>query len=113
MGDLQLMRNAIKAGLERYAEIFNQNQPQGMETFTAFDEKNDHYFLHELGWDGDERIWNTPIYVRIRQNKAWIEVDWTEEGIATDLLAAGIPKQQIVLAFYPLEMRQHSEFAVA
>ncbi len=42
-----------------------------------------------------------------------IEEDWTEGGIATDLLEAGVPKEDIVLAFHPPKMRPYTEFAVA
>jgi hypothetical protein len=37
----------------------------------------------------------------------------TEDGIANRLLEAGVPKEDIVLAFQPPEFRRHSEFAVA
>jgi hypothetical protein len=40
------------------------------------------------------------VYVRIRDGKFWIEEDWTEEGIATKLVGAGVSKEDIVLAFY-------------
>jgi hypothetical protein len=40
------------------------------------------------------------VYVRIRDRKFWIEEDWTEDGIATDLVRAGVPKEDIVLAFH-------------
>ena len=52
-------------------------------------------------------------YVRIRDGKFWIEEDWTEDGIATDLVRAGVPKEDIVLAFHEPEMRQYTDFAVA
>lgn len=43
----------------------------------------------------------------------WIEENWTEDGIATELLAAGVPKDEIVLGFHHPTMRQYSEFAGA
>ena len=46
------------------------------------------------------------LYVRLCHGKFWIEDDMTEEGIATDLLQAGVPKEDIVLAFQPPEARQ-------
>ncbi|WP_442921720.1 element excision factor XisI family protein [Microcoleus sp. Aus8_D2] len=33
-----------------------------------------------------------------------MEEDWTEYGIATDLVAAGVPKEDIVLAFHEVEL---------
>jgi hypothetical protein len=37
----------------------------------------------------------------------------TEEGLATDLLAAGVPNEHIVLGFHYPTMRPFTEFAVA
>lgn len=51
------------------------------------------------------------VYVRICDGKFWIEEDWTEEGIANELIRLGVPKQDIVLAFQDPKMRQHTEFA--
>ena len=52
------------------------------------------------------------IHLEIINGKIWIQRDGTEDGIATDLLAAGVPKSDIVLAFHPPEIRQHTDFAV-
>lgn len=43
----------------------------------------------------------------------WIQHDGTEAGIVDDLSAAGIPKDQIVLAFYSPRRRVHTELAVS
>jgi len=53
------------------------------------------------------------VYVRIRNGKFWIEEDWTEDGIANDLVRAGVPKEDIVLAFHEPTMRQYTDFALA
>lgn len=66
-----------------------------------------------LGWQKGERTTGITVYVRIRDAKFWIEEDWTEDGIATDLVRAGVPKEDIVLAFHELGMRQYTDFAVA
>lgn len=46
-------------------------------------------------------------------DKVWIKYDDTEEGVATDLVNAGIPKKNIVLGFRHPKIRQHTGFAVA
>jgi hypothetical protein len=53
------------------------------------------------------------IHLRLDRSKVWIEADNTEEGVADELVAAGVPPQDIVLAFYRPERRRLSEFAVA
>ena len=80
---------------------------------TVFDNANNHYLVLMVGWDGYKRIHGPLIHVDLRGDKFWIEYDGTEDGIATDLLEAGIPKDRIVLAFQPPSRRQYSEFAMA
>jgi hypothetical protein len=43
------------------------------------------------------------IYVTLSEGKVWVEYDGMEQGITKDLIAAGIPREQIVLAFLPEE----------
>ncbi|MEH2140142.1 element excision factor XisI family protein [Nostoc sp.] len=39
--------------------------------------------------------------------------DGTEDGVATELVSAGVPKNRIVLGFRSEELRKDSEFAIA
>jgi hypothetical protein len=72
-----------------------------------------HYQLLYLGWQGVNRVFTPMIHLRIHNGKVWVEHDGTEEGVATQLLAAGIPRDAIVLAFYSPNKRPFTEFAVA
>jgi hypothetical protein len=109
---INLYRKITKQAISQYEELLNRRPEPGQETQVVFDEERDHYILHTIGWEGTKRVWNTTLYVRIREGKVWIEIDWTENGIATDLLEAGVPKEDIVLAFHHPQMRQYTEFAV-
>lgn len=106
-------RQILLSIMAAYANAQPLNASSDKETLLVCDEKQDHYFLHRIGWEKTKRIWNTTLYVRIRNGKFYIEIDWTEEGIATELLAAGVPKEDIVLAFHHPSMRPYTEFAVA
>ena len=110
---IERYRHTLINILSEYAEARPLNPSTDKETIFVCDEKQDHYFLHRIGWEGTKRIWNTTLYVRLRSGKFYIEIDWTEEGIATDLLATGVPKEDIVLAFHHPSMRPYTEFAVA
>jgi XisI protein len=77
------------------------------------DEAESHYIWMNLGWQNGDRITDMTVYVRVRDGKFWIEEDWTEDGIATNLVSAGVPREDIVLAFHEPKMRQHTDFAVA
>ena len=78
------------------------------------DEQNGHLFSNSSIKNQKSKIKNRwAVYVRVRDRKFWIEEDWTEDGIATDLVRAGVPKEDIVLAFHEPGMRQYTDFAVA
>ena len=54
----------------------------------------------DVGWDHAGRAHDIVFHLRIKDGKVWIEWDGIEYGIAHDLLEAGIPKEDIVMAFY-------------
>lgn len=56
-----------------------------------------------IGWDRLRRAHNILFHFRLKEGKVWIEWDGIEYGIAHDLLDAGIPKEDIVMAFYGRE----------
>lgn len=90
------------------------SQPVGMYRFEViFDESNDHYELIYAGWNGPYRIHGSVLHLDIRQGKVWIQHDGTADGIAEELVRAGIPRDRIGLAFKPPEIRPHTDFAVA
>lgn len=105
--------NLIKRILTEYVELSNRHPNPDIETFLIVDEAKAHYIWMNLGWQNGERINGMTVYVRIRDGKFWIEEDWTEDGIATDLVDAGVPREDIVLAFHEPKMRQYTDFAVA
>lgn len=106
-------RTLIKRLLHRYAELLKRHQKTGVETFLVFDEERDHYLLHTIGWADRKHVWNTALYIRLYNHKFYIEIDNTEHGIATDMLEAGVPKEDIVLAFHHPSVRPYTEFSVA
>jgi hypothetical protein len=66
-----------------------------------------------VGWDNGKRIHGALVHIDIVDGKLWIQRDGTEHGIAKELEQAGAPKNHIVLAFRPFEVRQYTEYAVA
>ena len=53
----------------------------------------------DMGWNGNEHLHTTPIHISLISKKVWIQYDDNEEGIATDLIAAGILKKIWCLVF--------------
>jgi hypothetical protein len=100
----------IKAAITDYAQ-FEPSYGE-MKIETIFDDQLGHYELMYAGWDGGMRVHGSVVHVDVVDDKAWIEYDGTEYGIARELADRGVPKEQIVLAFMSEERRQRSQYAV-
>ncbi len=72
-----------------------------------------HFLLFNEGWHGKRRVHGVVTHVEIREGKIWIHFDGIEDGITDELVAAGIPKKQIVLAFHPPDIREYTGYAIA
>jgi len=112
MDKLELYRQLLKKILTDYYQWVAGASNSQDENCLIIDENRDHYLLLFLGWSHKKKTNNTHIYIRIKNQKIWIEEDWTEEGIANELLREGVPKEDIVLAFYPPEERKLTDFAI-
>ncbi|AFY50553.1 XisI protein [Nostoc sp. PCC 7524] len=106
-------QNLIKQILTEYDKISSQVPDPDIDEVLMFDDQRSQYLWFNIGWKNDKRVEAISVYVRIKNQKIYIEEDWTEEGIATDLLREGVPKEDIVLAFHDPETRKLTEFAVA
>ncbi len=83
------------------------------ETRVIIDPKTDNYQLMRIGWEGNsKRVYHCYIHASLRNQKIWIEQDFTEPGLALQLLERGVPSEDIVLAFQAPLNRSLSGFAV-
>ena len=87
--------------------------PSDWRIVAVQDPQHDRYTLQHISFAGDRYDTRLLAYLEIRAGKIWILTDNTEEGIASDLVAEGIAKDQIVLGFYSTPLRKIGEFAVA
>jgi len=113
MDKLTHYQNIIKQILTEYEIISAQVPDPDIDEVLMFDDQRSQYLWFNIGWKNDRRVNAISVYVRIKNDKIYIEEDWTEEGIATELLREGVPKEDIVLAFHHPETRKLTEFAVA
>ena len=109
MDTLTEYRELVQKILREYAEIPYAHGD--IQSQTVFDMDEDHYLLMILGREGVRRVHGCIVHIDIINDKIWIQRDGTEDGIATELLSAGVPKDRIVLGFRSPEMRKHTEFA--
>ena len=105
------LKQTVLQVLKDYIDFLGSDSETQLQLIV--DEKNDHYLLTEIGWQGQRRIYGTLIHCDIVDNKIWIQQDGTEDGIAPELMALGVDQQQIVLGFKSMERRQITDFAVA
>lgn len=104
-------RRIIKRVISEYAAF--DPSTHAVEAETVFDDERGHYELVYLGWENRRRVHGTVLHVDIRDGKIWIQHDGTQDGIADELLAAGVPHEHIVLGFHHPDKRKHTPFAVA
>jgi hypothetical protein len=104
-------QNTVKRILDEYADMVPSEQ--GIEVERIYDDAHGHYELLFVGWENKRRVHGIVLHVDIKDGKIWIQHDGTEVGIANDLVVAGIPKEQIVLAFHPPYKRPYTGYAVA
>jgi len=109
MGHLDQYRAIIKHMLNEYAK-FKPSHGE-IETEAIFDPEKDHYELVHVGWHDTKRIHGSVIHIDIKDGRVWIQHDGTSDGIADELVEAGIPKEEIVLGFRYPQYRKYTEFA--
>lgn len=103
----QLIQNLI----QEYAN--QQPKEESIETQIICDTVNHHYLLLYVGWQEEKRVYGCPIHLDIKDNKIWIHRDFTEQGIANQLVKLGVPKDNIVLAFRSPFTRKFTDLATA
>lgn len=105
-------KEIVKKILREYAE-FRDSIPDRYHSYVLFDDERGRYLVLDIGWSDRKYLHATPIHIDLINDKIWIQYDDTEEGVATDLIEAGIPKQDIVLGFRHPKIREHTGFAVS
>lgn len=104
-------RTMIEKVFQDYIDFLGEEE--GVQIETVLDQERDRYLLVEVGWQNGYRIYGPFFHLDIIDDKVWIQHDGTEDGIAYELEAAGIPKNHIVLAFKPVSNRKLTEYAVS
>jgi XisI protein len=107
--------------INRYRNILHQllsknallmNKPERITSTVIVSEDHNHFMVINEGWEGKRRIHSLVFHAEIRSGKLWVHHDGIDRGITEDLVAAGIPKDDIVLAFHSPEIRPHTGYAV-
>ena len=83
-----------------------------IQQYVIIDRDRTHFLLFNEGWHGKRRVHGVVTHVEIREGKIWIHFDGIEDGITDELVTAGVPKNDIVLAFHPPDIRKHTGYAI-
>lgn len=111
MAKTEHYRQLIQTVIQRHASY--QPAYGEVELQTIFDTERDHYQLVHAGWHQQRRKYGCLLHLDLKDEKIWIQYDGTEMGVANELIALGVPKDDIVLAYLPAYKRPYIEFAVA
>lgn len=112
MDKLKQYQQAVTEVLADYQSQFRKTS-QNIQSQIIADDKNCHYQFLWTGWKEERHIFNVAFHIDIAGGKIWIQQDNTETGIANLLVEKGIPKSDIVLAYFPPAHRKLTEFAEA
>lgn len=111
MGDVSRYREVVERTIETYAS-WMRGGPPGVVREVVCDPRRDHYQLLAVGWDGRRRVHDTVLHLDIIDGKVWVQFDGTNRPVAEALADAGVPKEDIVLAEKPPEVRPLTGYGV-
>lgn len=111
MDPVEHYREIVEQVLQRHSSYTSSGED--IATHLVADREHGEYLLVDFGWAPEGRLHSVFGHVRLQDGKVWIEKDGTEKGFAVEFVEAGIPKEDIVLAFYRPERRKLTDFAVA
>ncbi len=110
MDQLNRYREIVRRLIEEYAAY--KPAYGDIRTEAVVDRDRDHYEVIQVGWHAGRRVHGSIIPIDIRGGKVWIEHNGTDARIGEELVAAGVPRQDIVLGFQPAEVRPLTSYGV-
>lgn len=110
METIDTLREAISSVFTEWEKL--PRIPSDWNIVSVQDARHDRYTLQKVSFAKDCYDTRLLAYIEIRDGKIWILTDNTEVGVASELVAEGLSKDQIVLGFYTPHMREVGEFAV-
>jgi hypothetical protein len=110
MDKLEKYREYVEQLITRYAN--SDQNTKDVEVQVIMDTVRDHYQWMNVGWEGFKRVYNCLIHLDIKDEKIWIQQNWTEDDLAADLVEMGVPKEDIVLGLHAPYKRPYTDYGV-
>ncbi len=96
--------------MEEYAAI--DGGVGEVSTYPMIDPQGHHYIAMQSGWVNGHRVHGAFLHMDVIDGKVWIQFNGTDQLIADELEAAGVPKEDIVLGAQPPELRQYTGYGI-
>lgn len=111
MDKLEKYRRILREIILRYGSYTSSRS--NTDWLPICDDERGEYLLIDAGWENEKRVYLTAFHFRIKNDKIYVEQDNTDAEPVRQMLDAGVPKEDIVLAFYSPSQRKLTGFAVA
>lgn len=98
--------------LEEYAKIKPANMPD-IENQVIADLERNHFQLVSLGWDKEHFVHSCTFHFDIKNEKIWVQANWTDIDLGAELVSRGVPVTDIVAGFHPPHLRAYTGYASA
>lgn len=94
-----------QAVIEFLLQQSSERHLDNIESQPIFDKQRDRYLILSQGWRDQERIYWVVMHLDLCDGKVWIQRNQTEVDIEAELMALGIPHQDIVRGMIPAQYR--------
>jgi hypothetical protein len=111
MDKLAQYRQYVQTLMSRYAE--DDVSDDEVEVQLICDTERDHYQWMNVGWEHLNRIYRSIIHIDIKDGKIWLQQNLTDQNPAEELVAMGVPREDIVLGLQPPYKRPYTDYGVA
>ena len=112
MGKLEKYRQVLREIILRYGSY--PSRYSKTDLLPICDDERGEYLLIDVGWqENEKRTYLVVFHFRIKDGKIYIEQDNTDADPVQQMIDAGVPKEDIVLAFYSPSHRKLTDFALA
>lgn len=112
MDQVSRYRETVRRVLDDYARWLAKPGTD-VRCEVVFDPVLDHFELVRFGWEGHRRVHSVMFHLDLIDGKVWVQFDGTDRPVAEELVRAGVPKEDIILAESPPEVRQFTGYGVA
>ncbi|KAM3100953.1 XisI protein [Phormidesmis sp. 146-12] len=104
-------REFIQTLLTQYAS--DDLDDREVEVQLIFDVDRNHYQWMNVGWQQLNRVYRCVMHFDIKDGKIWLQQNLTNQNPAEELVAMGVPREDVILGMQPPYKRQYTEYGVA